>query len=79
MFERLRNKLGISAIPQIFISAAVIAILFVAFAIPFKEQFAAFFESIGDFTFLYFGWFYVASVSGLLIFLPLWFLSAGSG
>ncbi|ALO45351.1 BCCT family transporter [Pseudohongiella spirulinae] len=69
MFERLGNRLGISAIPQIFISAAIIAILFVAFAIPFNSQFAAFFEAIGDFTFQYFGWFYVASVSGLLLFL----------
>lgn len=69
MFERLGEKLNLSAIPQIFFSAAVFVILFVCAAIPFHEQFADFFGAIGGFTFRYFGWFYVATVSGLLIFL----------
>ncbi|HBN15119.1 BCCT family transporter [Pseudohongiella sp. SYSU M77423] len=69
MFERLGNRLGLNAIPQIFVTAAAIAIVFVAFAIPFHEPFAYAFGLVGSFTFQYFGWFYVASVSGLLIFL----------
>lgn len=69
MFERVGQKLGLSAIPQIFLTAAGIAILFVCLAIPFNEAVAAFFGAVGGFTFRYFGWFYVVSVSGLLIFL----------
>jgi len=69
MFDRLAGFLGLNAIPQIFFSAAGIAILFVCLAIPFNSEFAAFFGAVGTFTFQYFGWFYVLSVSGLLIFL----------
>lgn len=69
MFERLGEKLHLSAIPQIFFSAAAFVILFVLVAVPLHEQFADFFGAIGGFTFRYFGWFYVATVSSLLIFL----------
>ncbi len=69
MFDRLARHLGLSAIPQIFFTAAGLAVLFVAFAIPFREAFAAFFGVLADATVMYFGWFYVLSVTGLLIFL----------
>src|SRR5690606_40949997 len=71
MLDRLARRLNISAVPQIFFVAALFAILFVVFAIPFKTQFADFFGALGHFTFAYFGWFYVLSVTGLLVFL-LW-------
>jgi choline/glycine/proline betaine transport protein len=69
MLDRLAQRLRISAVPQIFFISAIIAILFVVFALPFKTQYAVFFGALGDFTFTYFGWFYVLSVTGLLVFL----------
>lgn len=69
MFDRLARLFGISAIPAVFFTAAGLAILFVAFAIPFNEQFAAFFGDLTDFTVQNFGWFYILSVTGLLLFL----------
>jgi len=69
VFERIAKVLGLSAIPQIFLISVAIIVTFVAFAIPFNDEFAAFFDAFGQFTFVNFGWFYVASVSGLLIFL----------
>jgi choline/glycine/proline betaine transport protein len=69
MFDRLARSLGLSAVPQIFFIAAALAVLFVAFAIPFSKPFADFFGALGTFTFAYFGWFYVLSVTGLLVFL----------
>ncbi|MCW8195064.1 BCCT family transporter [Proteobacteria bacterium 005FR1] len=69
MFDRMAERLGISAIPAIFFSAAGLAVLFVVFAIPFNEQFAAFFGMLTEFTVAYFGWFYILSVTGLLLFL----------
>jgi choline/glycine/proline betaine transport protein len=69
MLDRLARLLGISAIPQIFFIASGLALLFVAFAIPFSAPFASFFGVLTGFTVAYFGWFYVLAVSGLLIFL----------
>lgn len=69
MLEKLAAKLGLSAIPQIFFVSVLVVVLFVGFAIPFHDQFAAFFDTLGQFTFTKFGWFYVVSVSGLLLFL----------
>jgi len=69
MFDRLSRFLGLSAIPQVFLVAAGLAILFVSFAIPFNDEFAAFFGAVGSFTFKYFGWFYVLTVTSLLVFL----------
>lgn len=78
MLDRLAQKLGISAIAPIFFISAAVAVLFVVFAIPFHREFAAFFGMLGSFTFVYFGWFYVLSVSSLLIFL-LWLASSRYG
>ncbi|MCC5873496.1 MAG: BCCT family transporter, partial [Gammaproteobacteria bacterium] len=69
MLDRLAAALGLSAIPVVFFGSAGLAVLFVAFALPFAEQFAAFFGLLTDFTVTYFGWFYILSVTGLLIFL----------
>ncbi|MGD8177108.1 BCCT family transporter [Marinimicrobium sp. ARAG 43.8] len=78
MFDRLARRLGISAIPQVFFIAVGIVVVFVGFAIPFNEPFAAFFEQLGGFTFSKLGWFYVLSVSGLLLFL-IWVASSRYG
>lgn len=69
MFDRVAQRVGLSAVPQIFFISAGLAILFLIFAVPFSEAFAAFFGTIARYTFVYFGWFYVLSVSGLLLFL----------
>jgi choline/glycine/proline betaine transport protein len=69
MFDRLARLFGISAIPAVFFIAAGLAVLFVIFAIPFNQQFAAFFGALTEFTVAYFGWFYILSVTGLLLFL----------
>lgn len=71
MFNRLYYFLQAHTNPTAFLSAALIAILFVGFAIPYNELVAGYFGFLGRFTFVYFGWFYVVAVSGLLIFL-LW-------
>jgi choline/glycine/proline betaine transport protein len=69
MFDRLAKACGLSAVPQIFFIAAALAVVFVIFAIPFNAEFARFFGALGSFTFYYFGWFYVLSVTALLAFL----------
>lgn len=62
---------GFSAIPQIFFPAAGFVLLFIVLALSFQDSLADFFGAVGQFTFRYFGWFYVLVVSTLLIFL-LW-------
>jgi choline/glycine/proline betaine transport protein len=69
MLQRLADRLGLNAVPQIFFVSAGIAVLFVALAIPFRTDFAALFGALTSFTVTYFGWFYILSVTGLLIFL----------
>ncbi|MEX1032112.1 MAG: BCCT family transporter [Cellvibrionaceae bacterium] len=69
MFDRLARLLGVSAIPAVFFTAAGLAVLFVAFAIPFSQEFADFFGNLTDYTVTNFGWFYILSVTGLLLFL----------
>ena len=78
MLERLAERLGLNAIPQIFFVSAALAALFVAFAIPFHTEFADFFGLLTSFTVAYFGWFYILSVTGLLIFL-IWIATSRYG
>lgn len=78
MLERLAGRLGLNAIPQIFFVSAALAVLFVAFAIPFRSAFAEFFGALTTFTVAYFGWFYILSVTGLLIFL-IWIATSRYG
>lgn len=69
MFNRLYRFLAMHTNPAAFLSAAALALLFVGFAIPYNDLFAGFFGMVGTATFIYFGWFYVVAVSGLLVFL----------
>jgi choline/glycine/proline betaine transport protein len=69
MLDRLSERLNLNAIPQVFFVSAALAVVFVAFAIPFRAAFAGFFGMLTSFTVAYFGWFYILSVTGLLIFL----------
>ncbi|MEQ8516465.1 MAG: BCCT family transporter, partial [Chromatocurvus sp.] len=69
MFEKLGQRLGLNAIPQIFFISSAIAIAFVIVAIPFRDGVATLFGSLSTLTYVNFGWFYVVSVSGLLGFL----------
>lgn len=78
MLNDLAKRMGLSAIPQIFFISVAIIVLFVGFAVPFHDEFARFFDRLGQFTFTQFGWFYVVSVSGLLLFL-LWLSSSRYG
>ena len=48
MLERLADRLGLNAIPQIFFVSAGLAIGFVACAIPFSAQFAGFFGALTE-------------------------------
>lgn len=69
MLERLQRRLGLQTIPGIFFTSAGIAILFVALAIPFDEQVAGAFGVLTGWVARNLGWFYILSVSSLLIFL----------
>ncbi|MBU2885180.1 BCCT family transporter [Gilvimarinus agarilyticus] len=78
MLDALAKRMGLSAIPQIFFISVAVVVLFVGFAVPFHDEFAQFFDRLGQFTFTRFGWFYVVSVSGLLLFL-LWLSASRYG
>jgi choline/glycine/proline betaine transport protein len=67
--DRLAQRMGLNAVPEIFFASAALAVLFIAFAIPFHAEMAGFFGLLTTFTVAYFGWFYVLSVTGLLAFL----------
>lgn len=67
MNNQLNRFWGLSAIPQIFFPAAGLALVFLVLALIFNTGMAAFFGSLGQFTFRYFGWFYVLVVSSLLV------------
>jgi choline/glycine/proline betaine transport protein len=69
MLERILRRLGIQAIPAIFFTSAGLAVLFVAIAIPFNAPVAELFDRLTAWISIYFGWFYILSVTGLLIFL----------
>nr|WP_221275619.1 BCCT family transporter [Marinobacter oulmenensis] len=69
VLERLQRRLGLQTIPGIFFTSAGIAILFVALAIPFDEQVAGAFGVLTGWVARNLGWFYILSVSSLLIFL----------
>ena len=69
MFERLQQRLGLQTIPGIFFTSAAVAIVFVALAVPFDEQVAGSFGVLTGWVARNLGWFYILSVSSLLIFL----------
>ena len=69
MLERLQRKLGLQTIPGVFFTSAGIAVLFVVLAVPFDKQVAGAFGQITGWVARHLGWFYILSVSSLLIFL----------
>lgn len=69
MLDRLQRALGLQTIPGVFFSAATIAIIFVALAIPMDREVAAFFGSLTGWVARHLGWFYILSVTALLIYL----------
>ena len=69
LLDRLQRALGLQTIPGVFFSAAAIAIIFVAIAIPMDQEVAAFFGSLTRWVARYLGWFYILSVTALLVYL----------
>lgn len=69
MLDRLQRALGLQTIPGVFFTAAAIAVLFVAVSIPRDQQVAAFFGTLTTWVARHLGWFYILSVSTLLVFL----------
>ncbi|EBA00342.1 BCCT family transporter [Marinobacter sp. ELB17] len=69
MLNRLQRLLGLQTIPGVFFTSAGIAVLFVALAIPFDEAVAGFFGGLTAWVARNLGWFYIATVSFLLVFL----------
>jgi len=69
LLERLQRRLGLQIIPGVFFTSAGIAALFVALAIPFDAVVADSFGLLTGWVARNLGWFYILSVSALLIFL----------
>lgn len=69
MLERLQRLLGLQTIPGIFFTSAGVAALFVLLAVPFDKQVADAFGVLTGWVARNLGWFYILSVSSLLIFL----------
>ncbi|MGO1246553.1 MAG: BCCT family transporter [Oceanisphaera sp.] len=71
MLDRLQRILGLQTIPGVFFTSAGIALLFVVLAIPFDQEVAGAFNVLTGWVAHHLGWFYIFSVSSLLVFL-LW-------
>lgn len=71
MLERLQRILGLQTIPGVFFTSAGLALLFVILAIPYDQQVAKTFSVLTGWVAHHLGWFYIFSISSLLIFL-LW-------
>lgn len=69
MLQKLADRLNLTVSPVVFFVSATLSVLFAAFAIPFRAEVAAFFGLLTDFTVLYFGWFYILTVTAGLLFL----------
>lgn len=69
MLERLQRRLGLQTIPGVFFTSAGVAALFVALAVPFDEAVADSFGLLTGWVARNLGWFYILSVSSLLVFL----------
>ncbi|MGO2133416.1 MAG: BCCT family transporter [Halomonas sp.] len=69
MLERLQRRLGLQTIPGVFFTSVVITLLFVILAVPFDDIVAAKFGQLSDWVAQYLGWFYILTVSSLLVFL----------
>lgn len=69
MWQRLQSLLGLQTIPGVFFTSAGAALVFVALAIPYDAEVAAFFGQVTGWVASNLGWFYILSVSLLLFFL----------
>jgi choline/glycine/proline betaine transport protein len=69
VLERLQRWLGLQTIPGIFFTSAGVAALFVILAVPFDKQVASSFGVLTGWVARNLGWFYILSVSSLLVFL----------
>ncbi len=69
MLERLQRLLGLQTIPGVFFTSAGVAALFVVFAIPFDQAVADIFGALTAWVAQNLGWFYILSVTSLLLFL----------
>lgn len=69
MLERLQRQLGLQIIPGVFFTSAGIAVIFVALMVPFGVIIAEKFGILTGWVATNLGWFYIFTVSSLLIFL----------
>lgn len=69
MLERLQRRLGLQTIPGVFFTSAGVATLFVALAVPFDQTVAQSFGVLTGWVARNLGWFYILSVTSLLVFL----------
>ncbi|NWN91020.1 BCCT family transporter [Marinobacter adhaerens] len=69
MLERLQRLLGLQTIPGVFFTSAGVAALFVLLAIPYDQAVANAFGVLTGWVAQNLGWFYILSVTALLIFL----------
>ncbi len=71
MLEPLQRLLGLQTIPVIFFTSAALAFLFVVLASIYDAPVAAFFGELTSWIAAYLGWFFILTVTSLLLFL-LW-------
>ena len=69
MLNWLQRQLGLQTIPAVFFTSAGVALVFVLLAIPFDQQVAGWFGALTGWVAHNLGWFYIFSVSALLVFL----------
>ncbi|HKK55209.1 BCCT family transporter [Marinobacter sp.] len=69
MLERLQRQLGLQTIPGVFFTSAGVAALFVVLAVPFDAVVADSFGLLTGWVARNLGWFYILSVTSLLVFL----------
>jgi len=69
VLERLQRQLGLQTIPGVFFTSAGVAALFVVLAVPFDAVVADSFGLLTGWVARNLGWFYILSVTSLLVFL----------
>jgi choline/glycine/proline betaine transport protein len=69
VLDRLQRRLGLQTIPAVFFTSAGTAFLFVVLAIPFQHEVSRSFGLLTAWVAGNLGWFYILSVSALLVFL----------
>ncbi len=69
MFERMSRGLGLQVIAPVFFISAILTAAFVVIAVPYNEPVANFFGEVTGWISEHLGWFYVFTVTALLVFL----------